>query len=199
MREGLAPTGSVISKIWGTLTFKEARAKEHEKARVTNALRDEAIALIQHKGATAVSGEHDLVDTAAYFPYGTRDCEFRNFIAHLPNHYFDDIWEALIETHIAQFPEDQLLTDDHITVSKSLSHAFVNASDYEEDLFKPGHGTKAIDEHRQTMYYAMQHIEDGPLIIHMLYDRKIGTLAEMLEMLPILKSSSHSILTEGML
>lgn len=186
---------SVLSKVWGILT----RRKANERSRIIKELRDAAEEVLRKKGLSGYSGEHSIVNKAAYGAYGTRDYILRNLIQHLPNHGAYEITEACLEASIAECPEDRLLTEDHINVSTSLTHAYVDSSDYDHEFFHPGEDTSPSDEYRNIMKYAMQNIEDGPLILHALYERGIGTLDGILGILPELRAAGHSALTEGAL
>jgi hypothetical protein len=170
------------------------RRSTRENKRHLNELREAAFERLRTQGLSEDENDYVLVNDAGN--YGTEEYVLRNLVNHLPNHSAKDIVEACLEAKFVKLPEDELLVDDHIVVRQRLAHAYTKGLRH---LYQSGPKTSAPDEYRKIMRYSMTHIEDGHLIVSMLYDRGIGTLNGMLKFLPEMKSGSHRALTEGIL
>lgn len=190
---------SPLSKLWGVVSGRTAR----EHAVVLSDLEHWAFVDLERKGAKKGFRQHNIVTEAAAGAYGNKEYALRNLVKHLPNHDAQSIVNAIGEARSAGHPEIELLTHSHIIVCEKLTQGFINASDfassYDHGPYKPGPNSTARDEYKKVVAYAMTHIEDGDLIVSALYDRGIGTLDGILDILPELRATNHRTLTEGIL
>jgi hypothetical protein len=181
-------TSSPLSKVWRVVSGRAAR----EHAVILSDLEHWAFVDLERKGAKRGFRQHNIVTEAVAGAYGNKEYALRNLVKHLPQHDAQNIVNAIGEARIAGRSETELLTHNHILVCEKLTRD-------DTDLYKAGPNSTAMDEFKKVVAYAMTHIEDGDLIVSALYDRGIGTLDGILDILPELRATNHSTLTEGIL
>lgn len=190
---------SPLSKLWGVVSGRTAR----EHAVILSDLEQWAFIDLKRKGVKKGFRQHNIVTEAAAGAYGDKEYALRNLVKHLPQHDAQSIVNAIGEARTAGHPEIEILTHNHIIVCEKLTQGFTDASDfassYDQGPYKSGPNSTARDEYKKVVAYAMTHIEDGDMIVSALYDRGIGTLDGILDILPELRATNHSILTEGIL
>lgn len=168
--------------VWlkGMSSRKQARAKAASMLELKRA----ALAVLWDKGHSDQCFR--LINRAADF--GTEDYVLRNIMKHLPDYDAHDITRACREASYAKLPEDALLTHEFIHVYKKLEEAFFISSDLRAN---------GVEECQKIMTYALTHMEDGPLIVTMIWDRGFTTLDAILEFIPIFKD--NNALSDGLL
>lgn len=161
-----------------------------------NALRLEAVAILEQKITEPYSDEHFNIEQASLGTCGSPTGALRNLIAHLPNYGTLPIIECYRQSIEAGLPESTLLTNDHIAVCTALDY-------YRSELVLEGDDSNfssfANAEYRSIMSYALTHIEDGHLVASLYIDREMRTCREIIDFLPTLKATSHQALIEGTL
>lgn len=161
-----------------------------------SALRLEAIAILNQKNSDQYSSEHFSIEQASLGTYGAPHHALRNLIVHLPNHSGKSIVKAYAEATRAGRKAEVIMTDEHITVCRDLTHSW--------DVLR-GSGvtsstpTATVDEFKRIRAYALDNVEYGQLIISLYRERGIHTLQEILDFLPTLKETGHTALSEGSL
>jgi hypothetical protein len=159
-------------------------------------LRDEARASIPRERLIDAAREYRQIDRAAKGSYGPPEYALRILIAHLPNHDSWFVTEAIRLATEAKLPETTPITDDHVVVCQNFSQEF---NELGKSLYIMVDGNTDYTERDKMISYAMHHIDDGHLMFEILYDRGVKTLDGILDLLPLLKESKHSALTEGIL
>lgn len=187
-----------------------ARNRKHSGARITpdpemlsligeedNALYVEACAVLTRKNPASTVEHSEIIGAAlgGFSGTGTPRDLMRNIIAHLPNHSVKNIVKTYEDATDAGLPEDILLTDDHITVRRSINdhrkRVIMTRTAASREHTVPS-------EHKSIISYAMRHIADGPLIASLYIDRDMYSLQEIIDFLPTFRSA-HRAINEGAL
>lgn len=161
-----------------------------------NALRLEASAILDQKNPEDYASEHLDIVGASTGSYGSPRHALRNLIAHLMNHSATAILNTYTKATEAGLPDEVLLTEEHIIVHTALGNRRTQLlvdgeiASYDKDSFA---------DYRSIMLYAMNHVDDGHLIVDMFVNRDMRTFQEIMDFLPVLKSSGHRALIEGVL
>lgn len=157
-----------------------------------NALFLEAMTVLEQRNNDQTSVERLSIKESALGSYGSPTPVLRKLITHLPKHNALSIitsHEAAIDSGLS---EDELLTAAHIIVSQSLNNFWIELS--VSGGLSPMPAAPSA-EFKSIMSYAMNNIHDGHLIVSLYGERGIHTYQEILDFLPILKSSG--VLAEG--
>jgi hypothetical protein len=161
-----------------------------------NALRREAIALVKTKIPEDRNHDKRIIDSAARGDYGSPVDALLNLVANLSKHDGFLILFTYSDAVKLGLPQTLLVNDDHIAVSKALDEHYRLLLRNNEIL---AHDHASEDEHSSVKRYALTNIADGYLIVNMYVERGMRTLQEIIGFLPVLKTSGHRALTEGVL
>jgi hypothetical protein len=118
----------------------------------------------------------------------------RNFAAHTERHRVEDIEATSIGAILAGVPNPSQLTDEHIIVHRSIEDALMYTG-----IFTSGAEGSETDEHLAVSDYALHNIEEGQLILTLIYERRCGTLKQVMDALPMMKNRGTSALASGAL
>lgn len=118
----------------------------------------------------------------------------RNFAAHTEKHRVEDIEATSIGAILAGVPNPSQLTDEHIIVHRSIEDALMYTG-----IFASGAEGSETDEHLAVSDYALHHIEEGQLILTLIYERRCGTFKQVMDALPMMKDRGTSALASGAL
>jgi hypothetical protein len=118
----------------------------------------------------------------------------KHLAAHTGRHRADTIRETFIRVSFdpeIMLPDEFL--DDHFSVYLALDEAYFKAR------FREGEEGEEVDEYYAVTGYALRHIEDGYLILSLVNERGLGTLREVLSVLPAVKAHGNDALSGGVL
>lgn len=143
--------------------------------------------------------DHEIVESTAHDCLLAPDKQnridlLRHLATHIGRHRADTIRETYIRMALAGgFKPPEEFLDDHFSVYRALDEA------YFKERFKEGEEGEDVDEYYAVTSYALKHIEDGYLILSLVNERGLGTLREVMSVLPAVKAHGNDAMSGGVL